>query len=69
MSKEFGFSILFPLLALALIALVGGGLGIVFIVLRETMGNVWGVIILGTALVFVVPTAAYLLTRNEPFEE
>ena len=69
MSKEFGFSILFPLLALALIALVGGGLGIVFIVLRETMGNVWGVIILGTALVFVVPIAAYLLTRNEPFEE
>lgn len=69
MSKDFGFSILFPLLALALIALVGGGLGIVFIVLRETMGNVWGVIILGTALVFVVPIAAYLLTRNEPFEE
>lgn len=69
MSKDFGFSILFPLLALALIALVGGGLGIVFIVLRETMGNVWGVIILGTALVFVVPIAAYLLTRSEPFEE
>ena len=69
MSKEFGFSILFPLLALALIALVGGGLGFAFIVLRETMGNVWGVIILGSALVVLVPTAAYLLTRNEPFEE
>lgn len=69
MSKDFGFSILFPLLALALIALVGGGLGMVFIVLRETMGNVWGVIILGTAMVFIVPIAAYLLTRNEPFEE
>ena len=69
MSKEFGFSILFPLLAIALIALYGGGLGVTFIVLRETMGNVWGVIILGTALVFLVPIAAYLLTRNEPFEE
>ena len=69
MSKDFGFSILFPLLALALIALVGGGLGFAFIVLRETMGNVWGVIILGSALVVFVPTVAYLLTRNEPFEE
>lgn len=69
MSKEFGFSILFPLLAIAVIALFGGGLGVIFIVLRETMGNVWGVIVLGTAMVFVVPTAAYLLTRNEPFEE
>ena len=69
MSKDFGFSILFPLLALALIALVGGGLGFAFIVLRETMGNVWGVIILGSALVVLVPTGAYLLTRNEPFEE
>ena len=69
MSKDFGFSILFPLLALALIALYGGGMGVVFIVLRETMGNVWGVIILGTALVVLVPTAAYLLTRSEPFEE
>ena len=69
MSKEFGFSIMFPLLAIALIALYGGGLGVTFIVLRETMGNVWGVIILGTALVFLVPIAAYLLTRNEPFEE
>lgn len=69
MSKEFGFSILFPLLAIALIALYGGGLGVAFIVLRETMGNVWGVIILGTALVFLVPIAAYLLTRREPFEE
>lgn len=69
MSKDFGFSIMFPLLAIALIALYGGGLGVAFIVLRETMGNVWGVIILGTALVFLVPIAAYLLTRNEPFEE
>lgn len=69
MSKDFGFSILFPLLSMALIALFGGGLGVTFIVLRETMGNVWGVIALGTAMVFIVPIAAYLLTRNEKFEE
>ena len=67
MSKNFSFSILFPFLAVALIALYGGGLGVTFIVLREVIG-VEAVIILGSALVFVVPIAAYLLTRNEPAE-
>ncbi len=67
MSKNFTFSILFPLLAVALIALYGGGLGVTFIVLRETVG-VEAVIILGSALVFLVPIVAYLLTRNEPAE-
>lgn len=65
MSKNFSFSILFPLLSVALIALYGGVLGTVFIVLYENIG-VGTVIILGSALVFVVPIAAYLLTRNEP---
>ncbi len=67
MSKDFGFSVLFPLLAVLLIAVYGGGLGIIFIVLREQVG-VEGVIVLGTALVLLVPIAAYLLTRNEPIE-
>ena len=67
MSKNFSFSILFPLLAVALIALYGGGLGVTFIVLRETIG-VEAVIVLGTSLVFLVPIVAYLLTRNEPAE-
>ena len=67
MSKEFKFSVLFPFLAIFLIALYGGGLGTLFIVLDETIG-VLSVIILGSALVFGVPIVAYLLTRNEPAE-
>ena len=67
MSKEFGFSILFPFLAILMIAVYGGGLGTIFIVLDEVIG-VEAVIVLGTALVFGVPIVAYLLTRNEPAE-
>ena len=67
MSKNFSFAILFPLLAVALIALYGGGLGVTFIVLREVVG-IEAVIVLGGALVILVPVVAYLLTRNEPVE-
>ena len=67
MSKEFRFSILFPFLAILLIAIYGGGLGTLFIVLDEVIG-VEAVIILGAALVLLVPIVAYLLTRNEPAE-
>ena len=67
MSKNFSFAILFPLLAVALIALYGGGLGVTFIVLREVVG-IEAVIVLGAALVILVPVVAYLLTRNEPVE-
>ena len=68
MSKEFRFSVLFPFLAIFMIALYGGGLGVLFIVLFKTIG-VFSVIILGSSLVFGVPIVAYLLTRNEPMEE
>ena len=67
MSKNCSFSILFPLLAIALIVLYGGGLGVTFIVLREVVG-IEAVIVLGAALVILVPVVAYLLTRNEPAE-
>ena len=68
MSKDFGFSVLYPFLAVFLIALYGGALGTLFIVLDETIG-VFAVIILGSALVFGVPIVAYLLTRNETTEQ
>ena len=67
MSKEFTFSVLFPFLAIFLIALYGGVLGTTFIVLNETIGVI-AVIILGGSLVFGVPIVAHLLTRNEPVE-
>ena len=38
MSKEFRFSVLFPFLAILMIAVYGGGLGTLFIVLDEVIG-------------------------------
>ena len=67
MSKNFRFSILFPFMAVLMIALYGGALGTIFILLSENIG-IWTVIVLGSALVFGVPIVAYLLTRNEPTE-
>jgi Sec-independent protein secretion pathway component TatC len=67
MSKEFKFSVLFPFLAIILIAAYGGGLGTLFIVLDEVIG-IEAVIVLGSSLVFGVPIVAYLLTRNEQAE-
>ena len=74
MSSNFKFSILFPFLSVFLIALYGGGLGVIFILLNTIKVNAFGeqmpiaVIVLGTSLVFGVPLVAYLLTRNEPTE-
>ena len=58
-----------PLLAVLFVAIVGGGLGVIFIVLRATVGDGmaerWGdrwhdapVIILGMAIVVLVPLVA-----------
>ncbi len=74
MSSNFKFSILFPFLAVLLIMLYGGGLGVIFILLNTIKLNAFGeqipiaVIVLGSSLVFGVPIIAYLLTRNEPTE-
>ena len=74
MSSNFKFSILFPFLAVLLIMLYGGTLGVTFILLNTIKLNAFGeqipiaVIVLGSSLVFGVPIIAYLLTRNEPTE-
>ena len=67
MSKEFLFSMLFPFLAVAMIAAYGGGLGTLFIILNEVIG-VEAVIVLGAALVIMIPVVAHLLTRKEAAE-
>lgn len=64
MSKNFRFAILFPLLAVALIALYAGGLGVTFMLVNESALDEGGVIVLGTALVVLVPLIAYLLERR-----
>ena len=74
MSSNFKFAVLYPLLAVLLVALYGGALGVIFILLTPIKVDIFGesmpiaVITLGTALVFGVPIVAYLLTRNEPAE-
>ncbi len=74
MSSNFKFALLFPFLAVLLIALYGGALGVAFILLNTIKLEMFGekipiaVIVLGTSLVFGVPIIAYLLTKNEPME-
>ena len=55
---------LFPLLAVLVIVIFGGGLGVTFMVLESTGVGEWGVIGLGLALVIGVPAAAALLQQR-----
>ncbi len=64
MSKNFRFAMLYPILAIRSIATFAGSLGVVFMLLEETPLHENGVIILGSALVVLVPVIAYLLERN-----
>ena len=56
--------ILFPLLSIFTVILVAGAIGIVFTVIHETTHNELGVIILGSAIVVLVPAAAALIQRS-----
>ena len=51
-----------PLVAILFIVLLGGGLGVSFILLNRTGLEEWGSIIIGVALVLGVPAVAALLT-------
>ena len=56
-------SALFPLLAVAIIAAYAGGLGVLFILVYKSSIHEWGVIIIGVALVVLVPVFAALAQR------
>ena len=56
-------SALFPLLSVAIIVAYAGGLGVLFILIYGTSLHEWGVIILGVALVVLVPVFAALAQR------
>ena len=56
--------ILFPLLSIFTVILVAGAIGIVFTVIHETTHNELGVIILGSAIVVLVPAAEALIHRS-----
>ena len=55
-------AILFPLISVISVAIIGGVIGFIFILLFKTTGlDEWGSVILGMALVVLVPAAAFLL--------
>ncbi len=60
-------AMLIPFLAVLTIVIFAGGLGIIFMLLESTELGEWGVVILGTAIVVLVPaTAAWLEQRTSP---
>jgi uncharacterized protein YybS (DUF2232 family) len=64
MRERMTMSVLFPLLAVLLIALYAGGLGVIFMLLESTGLGEWGPVLLGVILVVGVPVVAYLLQQR-----
>ena len=64
MRERMGMALLFPVLAIIVIAAYAGGLGVIFMVLNSTALEKWAVVILGLALLVGVPTAAALIQQR-----
>ena len=58
MRQRMMMSLLFPLMAVLVIATYAGGLGVIFMVLHGTSLGQWAVIILGLVILIGVPTSA-----------
>lgn len=56
-------AMLMPLASILVVVVIGGGLGAIFIGVGKAGGGEWGAIIIGLALVVMVPTVAFLLER------
>ncbi len=63
MSQRMLFAIFFPILAVITIAIYAGGLGVIFMVINSTPIHETGVIILGLAILILVPLGAYFIQR------
>tara|TARA_B100001013_G_C24384099_1_gene353334 strand:+ start:307 stop:513 length:207 start_codon:yes stop_codon:yes gene_type:complete len=63
-STNFKFAVLFPIMAIICIAIYAGSLGVIFMLVYASALHENGVIILGSALVVLVPLIAFLLERN-----
>jgi len=57
-------SILLPLLSALFIVIVGGGLGVIFMILYSTYLHEWGVIMLGMVFVVGVPVVAAIIAKK-----
>ena len=56
-------AVMFPILAILTIVVFAGGLGVIFMVIESTAVGVWGVVVVGTAIVIGVPSGAALLQK------
>ena len=56
-------SMLFPLLAIIVIAAYAGGLGVIFMLIHETGLKQWGVVGLGMVILIAVPTTAAIVQQ------
>lgn len=64
MNNRVTMAVIFPLLAVLVITVVAGGIGVTFMVLESAVPDAWGVIGLGSAFVVGVPAAAAILQRT-----
>ena len=64
MNDRMTLAMVIPLLAVLVIVVFAGGLGVIFMLVHSTGAGEWGVVALGTALVVGVPTVAALLERR-----
>ena len=63
-------AMMFPLMAVAIIVVFSGGLGVIFMMLFAVEAfDKWGVIVLGSALVVGVPSVAFMLQRKFESEQ
>lgn len=62
-NKKMRMALLFPLMAVLIIVGYGGGLGVIFMLVNDHVLKEWGVVIIGVALVVIVPGLAMLAQR------
>lgn len=62
-------TIFLPLASMIFLVVWGGGLGVTFILLHGTALKQWGAVILGVALVLLVPFFAFLAVRRFASDE
>ena len=64
MKDRMTLAMVIPLLAVLVIVIFAGGLGVIFMLLNSTGAEEWGVVALGSSLVVGVPAVAALLERR-----
>jgi tellurite resistance protein TehA-like permease len=61
--NQMKLAILVPIVSVLIVAVIGGGLGLIFIGTGKAGAGEWGAVIIGLALVVLVPFVAFLFER------